>query len=197
MHPLRRYIRVVCSSVLALTTLQASGCARQEPPGTAATSSVERGRYLVVLGGCNDCHSPKVFTAAGPVPDTTRLLSGHPAGTQLPPIPRRVIAPNQWGALASNDFTAWVGPWGVSFTPNLTPDATGIAGWTPEIFMQAMRTGKHLGVGRPILPPMPWYDLGKMSDEDLRAVFAYHRSLRPVSNPVPAPIAPVAAQDAR
>jgi hypothetical protein len=55
-----------------------------------------------------------------------------------------------------------------------------------------MRTGKHLGTGRPILPPMPWYDIGKLTDDDLRAVFAYLRTLKPVQNPVPAPVPPAA-----
>ncbi len=152
---------------------------------------VERGRYLVNVGGCNDCHSPKVFTPMGPVPDTTRLLSGHPASSQLPEIPGGVIAPDKWGALATNDNTAWAGPWGVSFTRNLTPDvATGLGSWTEDIFIKAMRTGKDMGEGRAILPPMPWEGFAQMSDADLKAVFAYLKSLKPIDNAVPDPIAP-------
>jgi hypothetical protein len=78
----------------------------------------------------------------------------------------------------------------VSFTANLTPDQTGLGSWTVEQFIQTMRTGKHLGVGRSILPPMPWHYVGKLTDEDLRAVFAYLRTLKPVSNSVPAPVPP-------
>jgi len=154
-------------------------------------TQVERGKYLVLVGGCNDCHSPKVFTPQGPVPDTTRLLSGHPANSPLPKIPEGTIAPDQWGALTSNDFTAWAGPWGVSFARNLTPDvATGLGSWTPDIFIKAMRTGKDMGEGRAILPPMPWPSFGQMSDADLKAIFAYLKSLPPIANAVPDPISP-------
>ncbi|HZQ59913.1 MAG TPA: diheme cytochrome c-553, partial [Casimicrobiaceae bacterium] len=88
------------------------------------------------------------------------------------------------------DLTAWAGPWGVSYAANLTPDKTGIAGWTVDQFIQAMRTGKHLGVGRPILPPMPWQQIGKLTDRDLRAIYAYLKSLKPIDNQVPAPTPP-------
>jgi hypothetical protein len=88
-------------------------------------------------------------------------------------------------------MTEWAGPWGVSFAANLTPDeVTGIGAWTPEVFIKAMRTGKHMGSGRPILPPMPWPGIGKMSDDDLRAIFAYLHTLKPVNNQVPLPVAP-------
>ena len=160
---------------------------------SAAASQIKRGEYLTTFGGCNDCHSPKVMTPNGPAPDKTRLLSGHPADAQLPPIPPGVVgpAPNQWTALTNSHLTAWVGPWGTSFAANLTPDkATGLGGWTADQFIKTMRTGKHLGVGRPILPPMPWFDVAVLSDADLKAIFAYLRTLKPVSNAVPAPVAP-------
>lgn len=182
--------------IVALLSVSAGSCARQQPASQAAANPIERGSYLVTIGGCNDCHSPKVFTADGPVPDTSRLLSGHPSDALIPPIPRGVVSANGWGALASGDLTAWAGPWGVSFATNLTPDATGLAAWTPEVFVQAMRTGKHLGVGRPILPPMPWQDYGRMSDDDLRAVFAYFRSLKPMHNAVPEPVLPASGKPA-
>jgi len=152
---------------------------------------IEHGRYLVNLGGCNDCHSPKVFTPMGPVPDTTRLLSGSPAANPLPEIPKGVIAQDKWGALATNDLTAWAGPWGVSFARNLTPDmATGIGSWTEEIFIKALRTGKDMGEGRDILPPMPWPGLAQLPDSDLKDIFAYLKSLKPIENSVPDPLAP-------
>jgi hypothetical protein len=147
----------------------------------------------VNLGGCNDCHSPKVFTESGPVPDSKQLLSGSPGSAPLPKMPAGVIGRDQWGALTTNDLTAWAGPWGVSFGVNLTPDATGLKAWTADTFIQAMRTGKHMGTGRPILPPMPWPSLAKLPDEDLRAIFAYLQSLPPVANIVPAPIPPAGA----
>jgi hypothetical protein len=89
-------------------------------------------------------------------------------------------------------FTAWAGPWGISFTANLTPDSTGLGNWTPEMFIAAIRTGKHAGVGRPILPPMPWPQYRNFTDEDLRAIFAYLHSLKPVHNVVPQPVPPPA-----
>jgi mono/diheme cytochrome c family protein len=153
-------------------------------------TQVERGAYLVNQGHCNDCHTPKIFTAEGPVLDTTRLLSGAPADIAVPAIPPGAIGPTAWGALASNDFTAWAGPWGVSFASNITPDTTGLLGWTPEVFIASMRTGKHAGVGRQILPPMPWELTGRLTDEDLHALLAYLQSLPPVENRVPAPIPP-------
>lgn len=156
---------------------------------------VARGKMLVAVGGCNDCHSPKVFTAMGPVPDTTRLLSGHPANEKIPEIPPNVLGPTKWGALTTNDLTAWVGPWGVSYPANLTPDQnSGLGKWTVAMFIKALRTGKHMGEGRQILPPMPWEGFRQMSDSDLKAVFAYLRTLKPIQNTVPDPVPPSGGQ---
>jgi len=155
----------------------------------------ERGKYLTTVGGCSDCHSPKVFTQEGPVPDTTRLLSGHPASMPLPKLPDGIVgmSPDTWGAITTGDLTAWTGPWGTSFTANLTPDKeTGIGSWTEEMFIKALRTGKHMGTGRDILPPMPWQEIRAVTDADLKAVFAYLKSLKPISNAVPDPIPPKA-----
>ncbi|HXE57703.1 MAG TPA: hypothetical protein VNK43_06875 [Gemmatimonadales bacterium] len=165
---------------------------RDNPPADA--DQLARGRFIVSIGGCNDCHTPKVFTAAGPVPDSSRYLSGHPADAKVPPVPQGVLGPDGWGALTNPHLTAWAGPWGISFTANLTPDPTGLGNWTVDQFIQTMRTGKHLGTGRPILPPMPWQELAALPEEDLRAVFAYLRSIKPVANAVPAPVPPPAAQ---
>jgi hypothetical protein len=104
-------------------------------------SLVERGRYLTQVAGCHDCHSPKVFTEKGPLPDKTRLLSGHPQDLQLPPVRPTDGTPGDW-ILFNDHLTAAVGPWGISFAMNLTPDdQTGIGLWTEEIFVNAMRTG--------------------------------------------------------
>ena len=133
----------------------------------------------------------EVDDTKGPVPDPARLLSGHPANAQLPPLPSGVIGPGKWAALTNEDFTAWVGPWGISYAANLTPDtATGLGGWTATQFIQTMRTGKHLGVGREVLPPMPTFNLAPMTDSDLKAVFAYLKSLKAIKNEVPAPTPP-------
>ena len=152
---------------------------------------VSRGAFLVNVGGCHDCHTPKVFTAKGPVPDETRSLMGAPTDTKVAPIPPGVISPTGWGALATNDMTAWAGLWGVSFASNLTPDKnTGLGSWTEAAFIKSMRTGKHKGVLREILPPMPWQNLAKLSDDDLKAIFAYLKTLKPIQNKVPDPIPP-------
>ena len=161
--------------------------------GDAAKSELARGKYLVGFGGCSDCHTPKSMTANGPVPDNTRLLSGHPASSPIPPIPAGVLgpAPTQWAAMTNSDLTAWAGPWGVSFAANLTPDeATGLGNWTADQFIKTMRTGKHLGVGRSVLPPMPFYDVAVLTDRDMKAMFAYLKSLKPLANAVPQPISP-------
>ena len=160
----------------------------------ADPAQVARGAYLVNLGGCNDCHSPKVFTPEGiPMPDESKLLSGHPAGSSLPETDPRVFKPGH-GYYMSSGLTAFIGPWGTSYAANLTPDEqTGIGLWTEDVFIKAIRTGKHMGDGRPILPPMPWPGLASVNDDDLKAMFAYLKSLPLIKNAVPAPVPPPAA----
>ncbi len=151
---------------------------------------VARGKYLVNIGGCNDCHSPKIMTAMGPLPDTTRLLSGQPSNLELPPIDTSMTSQGKW-IMVTGNLNAWVGPWGISFAANLTPDSsTGLGLWTSEIFIKTMRTGKHMGKGNNILPPMPWQAIGGLTDEDLSCVFAYLQSIPPVNNKVPSSIPP-------
>ena len=153
---------------------------------------VAKGRYLLTIGGCNDCHTPKVFGPQGMGLDSSKMYSGHPANSQLPPPSASALQPGQWMQMAP-DVTAFVGPWGISYASNLTPDSTtGIGTWTEETFIKTLRTGKHLGMetGRPILPPMPWFNLAAQSDEDLKAIYAYLRSVPAVSNKVPAPKSP-------
>jgi cytochrome c553 len=159
-----------------------------------AESPVERGKYLVTVGVCDDCHSPKVFKGPEPEIDMTRRLSGHPATDKLPKVPPGVIGPDKWGAVGANDFTAWNGPWGISYTANLTPDkATGLGSWTADMFVKAIKTGKHQGEGRPILPPMPWPNFAQLKEEDLRAIFAYLQTLPAIQNAVPDPVPPPGA----
>jgi hypothetical protein len=156
------------------------------------TELISRGQYVVMTGGCNDCHSPKIFGPQGPHFDSTRLLSGHPAGSPLPPIDKKALQPGNW-ILFAPDLTAAVGPWGISYSANLTPDsATGLGAWDEASFVKAMRTGKHMGqeTGRPILPPMPWQEIANMTDEDLKAMFAFLRTVKPISNRVPNPVLP-------
>ena len=162
-----------------------------KPMAAGSEEMVKRGEYLVIMGACHDCHTPKKFGPKGPEPDFSRALSGHPAEDKIAEIPANAIGPNQWGAIANNNFTAWAGPWGVSFARNLTPDQdTGIGTWTEAMFIKAIRTGKHMGEGRDILPPMPWQMYSHGTDEDLKAIFAYLRSIKPIHNAVPDPIEP-------
>jgi len=154
-----------------------------------AQDPVARGKYLVTVASCQDCHSPKLMSAQGPQPDMTRMLSGHPRDEVMPPAPAPRDSSWVWGG--NPGLTAFYGPWGVSFAANLTPDTTtGIGAWTAEQFIQTIRAGKHLGTGREILPPMPWQFIAQMTDEDLRAVFAYLKSIPAVSNEVPLPVPP-------
>ena len=92
-------------------------------------------------------------------------------------------------AAATN--TAWAGPWGTSFTSNLTPDVeTGIGSWTADDFVKTVKSGRHLGLGRQLLPPMPVAALSTLTDEDLRAMYAFLRSVPAVVNRVPDPLPP-------
>jgi mono/diheme cytochrome c family protein len=149
---------------------------------------VRRGEYLATVGLCNDCHTPLKMTPDGPAPDMSRMLSGHPA--TMPVAPSRPPAP--WMALIAPTLTAFSGPWGTSFAANLTPDPdTGVLrDFTEAQFVATLRNGRHQGQGREILPPMPWFWVGKMTDEDLSSLFAYLRQIPPVRNRVPDPLPP-------
>lgn len=149
-----------------------------------AASTINRGAYLVTVGGCNDCHTPLKLGAHGPEPDLSRTLSGHPESVVLPPAPPLAGGPWLWAGAAT--MTAFAGPWGISYAANLTPDPeTGLGRWTEAQFVKTLKTGRHLGVSRPILPPMPWQNASRMREEDLRAIYAYLRSLPPIRNRVP------------
>ena len=152
---------------------------------------IARGEYLVTIAGCNDCHTPLKMGPNGPDRDVTRLLSGHPEQlTVTAPAPH---PPQPWDSTVTPTFTAWTGPWGVSFTANLTPDPeTGLGKWTFRNFKDTIRSGRHQGRGREILPPMPIPMYRHMKDEDLEAIFAYLQSIPPVKNHVPEPLPPPA-----
>lgn len=153
----------------------------------AADDRLQRGKYLVTVAGCNDCHTPFVMGPNGPEPDMSRMLSGHPESVQLPPAPALPAGP--WNALIAETNTAYSGPWGVSYTANLTPDAeTGLGKWTARMFIETIRTGRHQGRGREILPPMPYAMYKHFTDEDMQSIFAYLQSIPPVRNKVPDPI---------
>lgn len=176
--------RMLVAAVCILAACTPEEARQQASQQAAATPSpVERGRYLVTVGGCHDCHTPKTFGPEGMGFDSSRMLSGHPAGETLPPLPRGVIGPNGWGALTNQHLTAWYGPWGVSYTANLTPHPVSGLGkrYDEAKFIQAIRTGKK-PEGEPLLPPMPWENYAKMTDSDLKAIWAYLKTLKPVDN---------------
>jgi len=191
-----RKISVLAGVGILVVACQQAPPAVEEPPppdpAAVAAAQVERGKYLVTIAACHDCHTPKAMTDKGPAPDMSRELSGHPADSKLPErLPFDMVTPGKWGTVANEHLTAWVGVWGVSFTRNLTPHpATGLGSWTEEMFIKTIRNGKQQGEGRDLLPPMPWQMYAQMTDEDLKAVWAYLRSLPPIDNAVPDPIAP-------
>src|SRR5687768_4864281 len=160
------------------------------PPTPAGlTAQQVRGKYLVDIMGCHDCHTPMKMGPNGPQWDMDRMLSGHPEQLVMPPAPS--LPPGPWIGTAAATFTAWSGPWGTSFTANLTPDKeTGLGDWTVEQFIATMKTGKDRGKGRPVLPPMPVQNLANLTDEDIRALFAYLQTIKPIRNRVPQPIDP-------
>jgi mono/diheme cytochrome c family protein len=158
----------------------------RSPARPSVPDPVARGKYLVNLGCCHDCHTPKRLGPAGPEDDPERLLAGHPENLRLPLPPD--LRDNPWFATTAG-LTAWFGPWGISYAANLTPDRlTGMGIWTEDMFVRALRQGKHMGHGRDLLPPMPWQYFSKLTDEDLKAIFAYLRSIPPVRNRVPDPV---------
>jgi hypothetical protein len=171
------------------TAAPASSSAAAAPaPAAASADLVNGGRYLVTVMACNDCHTPFKMGKNGPEPDMSRMLSGHPENMKMPPPPK---LEGGWMMAGSATNTAWAGPWGVSYTSNLTPDQnTGMGIWTEDMFIKAMRNGKHMGTSRTILPPMPWEWFGKMRDQELKAIFAYLKSIPPIHNRVPDPAPP-------
>lgn len=151
---------------------------------------IKRGEYLVGIMGCHDCHSPKTMGPNGFELVPGRVLSGYPSDR---PVPARPTEPIKDWVLLNSDNTAAAGPWGVSFAANLTSDATGIGSWSEEQFRRALTQGKSKGLAnsRMLLPPMPWPNYRHIKDAELKAIFAYLKSTKPVANVVPDPIPPV------
>jgi mono/diheme cytochrome c family protein len=123
---------------------------------------IERGRYLVTFGGCNDCHTPGYFFGK---PDAARQLGGSEVGFEIPGL-------------------------GVFYGPNLTPDKeTGLGTWSEADIVKAIQTGVRPD-GRGLVPIMPWPAFAKLTKPDAEAIAAYLKSLPPVSNKVPGPFGP-------
>jgi mono/diheme cytochrome c family protein len=177
---MKRY--VVMSLAVLLSSAAVLGAASLAHAGND-DAKVARGKYLVTIGGCNDCHTPLKMGPNGPAPDLSRMLSGHPEALRMPPAP---AMSGPWGIAMAMTATAFAGPWGTTFAANLTPDPeTGTGKWTEKDFLDTVKSGRHLGRGRPILPPMPIQNLQQMTDEDLGAMFAYLRTIPAVKNRVP------------
>jgi mono/diheme cytochrome c family protein len=134
------------------------------PPSAAAGKNavVERGRYLVGFGGCNDCHTPGYFFGK---PDMGRFLGGSEVGFEIPGL-------------------------GVFHGPNLTPDKeTGLGGWSADEIAKAITKGERPD-GRVLAPIMPWHAFAGLTRQDVNAIVAFLKSLPAVSNKVPGPFGP-------
>ncbi|HMO61460.1 MAG TPA: c-type cytochrome [Ferruginibacter sp.] len=151
---------------------------------------IERGAYLVNIAVCDDCHTPKKMGPNGPELDMERRFSGYRQGVPFPKVDTNLI--KEGWTLANPELTGWAGPWGASFTANITSDETGIGNWTFDQFKKAFQQGKWKGMdnGRPLMPPMPWQQYSNMTEDDVKAVFAFLKSTKPVKNVEP-PIKPL------
>lgn len=186
MTPRARTILVTTAALVLTGTM--AGRAKEPAPAAGEAARIKRGEYLVNIMSCNDCHTPFKMGPKGPEPDMSRMLSGHPQDMPLPAPPANV---GPWISHTAATNTAWAGPWGVSFTANLTPDKeTGLGDWTEEMFLAMIRTGRHQGKGRAILPPMVVPALQAATIQDQKDIFLYLRSITPIRNKVPQPIDP-------
>lgn len=187
--------RIITAALFVTATLIYSCTNNTTPASTAVekdstktefgnyATQVELGKHLAVICGCGDCHTPKKMTEEGPVPDVSLAYSGAQSAMPLPEITAAQISK---GTAATFDETTWVGPWGKSFAANITSDSTGIGLWSEDQFMNCLRNGLYKGLraSRPLMPPMPWQDYSQMSDKELKAIFAYLKSTKPVHNVV-------------
>jgi hypothetical protein len=194
-------LKLAAVIVLSLAAL-AAGCNKNAPgeasaPPQAYTAAsftadqVTRGAGLVDEWKCNFCHTPELKGPDGkPMPNPDRLLSGHPQDEPVPDVSDIVINSDAYMEFLDNlDNTTWASNDSLVFSANLTPDpATGIGTWSPEQFVATIRQGQHMGLGKRLLYPMPWQELAKLPDADLISIYAYLRTINPVSNKVPPPI---------
>ena len=142
--------------------------------GPAPGDPVARGKWLVTVLGCGDCHTPRLPEGRQ---DPNFLFAGHKSNDPYPAWDDSLYTKG-YGMLVSTSGTAFAGPWGVTFARNLTPDReSGIGGWNDEAFINVLREGT-------LKPPMP-LSYGQLSDDDLTAMFAFFSSLKPVNNLVP------------
>lgn len=183
------YILTALTAAISFALIACNdGAARTENPVIISKDSlIKRGSYLVNTMGCDDCHSPKIISPQGFEIDMEHRFGGHQANTPVGKINKSVMK-DGW-VLFSMGTTSYVGPWGLSYSANISSDPTGIGNWTEEQFIRALREGKSKGLkeGRPLLPPMPWFVYKNLNDTDLKAIFAYLQTTKPVENRVPGP----------
>ena len=182
---------------IAITGCSQPPASQQATPAAAAPAQTpaERGKMLVIGGGCHDCNTTKKLGPGGPEPDLSVMLSGRPESIKIA-APFKPAPGSPWTIPTNDTLTAWSGPWGVSFAANLTPDKDTGLHMNEKNFVTALKTGSHLGTARPILPPMPWAWYSQLSEDDLKAIFAYLQTIPAIKNEVPAPIPPAGAPPA-
>lgn len=123
----------------------------------ADRGTAERGRYLMIAGGCHDCHTPGYMQTEGQIPEE-QWLTGGAVGFQ--------------------------GPWGTTYPSNL------------RLYAQHLTEAQWVArVRKPMRPPMPWFNLREMTDEDLTAMYHYLQALGPAGTPAPAAVGPEMAVD--
>ncbi|SEE39197.1 Cytochrome c [Rhizobiales bacterium GAS191] len=149
-------------SPIRLTLAAAAMLFASTAPLLAGDELLDRGKYLVGISGCNDCHTPGYFMGK---PDATRYLGGSEVGFEIPGL-------------------------GVFHGPNLTPDTeTGLGNWTQAQIVTALQTGRRPD-GRELAPIMPWRAFADLTPSDAMAIAAFVKSLPPVKNKVPGPFGP-------
>ena len=180
-------LAAITTLVLMACQANSAGSKKEKPVIVSKDSLINRGAYLVYTMLCDDCHSPKKMGPNGPEIIPELRLSGARQNTKLPPLDVSDIKKG-W-TLFNEDFTSIAGAWGVSFAGNLTSDETGIGNWTEEQFKKAITQGKYKGLdnSRPLLSPMPWPQFSILNDADIKAIYTYLKSTKPVRNVVPAP----------
>jgi mono/diheme cytochrome c family protein len=182
-----------CTENKSADSTTASTATVEKPKFGGYESQASWGEHLVTIGGCNDCHTPKKMTAMGPVDDSSLILSGHPENLPAPEVDRKQMESK--GLVVTSTFTSWIGPWGITYSANLTPDETGTGNWTEDQFLYAVKNNisKGLAGSRPLLPPMSMMPVKHMTDEELKAVFAYLKTIKPIKNVSVQPTPPVVA----
>jgi mono/diheme cytochrome c family protein len=149
----------VCAGIAGVAVMAAAAVLL---PKAHADSQLDRGKYLVVVASCNDCHTPGFFLGK---PDTAKYLGGSDVGFEIPGL-------------------------GVFAGRNITPDKeTGIGNWTDEQIATAITSGKRPD-GRQLAPIMPYAAFSYMTKEDVAAIVAFLRSVPPVKNEVAGPFKP-------